>query len=424
MLSLGRALSLSLLVTAASDTAPPRLVLRQGLVHSPVPGDAGAISGDGRFVAVASLARLVNADVNDVHDIYVLDRKDHTLTLETVTPDGTPSDGSSAHPDLSDDGQYLVFDSSATNLAHVEDRNGKRDVFLRDRLTGTTTRLGTGTGGLEGNGSSEGPTISGDGRIVAFVSSATNLVDGDDANGVLSDVYLVRVATGLTTRASVDANGRQFDKGFAPSLSGDGRFVAFTAIPHAGSDRRRPSAGWSSGASVHVRDTVSGTITCISSTGKHRADAFAPQISDDGLVVFFTVQNRSDPQRTDIAVHDRALSVTTVITRHANARSGAPRPSADGRLVVFESWASDLLCARRCSEEDLDANLLPDVYLFDRGAGRFSRLSGARQGWWAPSRAPSIDARGETVVFSSRQPFGPEDVTVDFDLYVCGPACQ
>ena len=72
---------------------------------------------------------------------------------------------------------------------------------------------------------------------------------------------------------------------------------------------------------------------------------------------------------------------------------------------------------------DADDNVLPDVYVFDRETTGFSRVTGSEKTWWAPSVAPAVDGQGRTIVFSSRQPFGPEDDTVDFDLYVCTPKC-
>jgi hypothetical protein len=82
-----------------------------------------------------------------------------------------------------------------------------------------------------------------------------------------------------------------------------------------------------------------------------------------------------------------------------------------------------LLCRGRCRDADLDENLLPDVYVFDRATERFNRASGGSVTWWAPSLGPVIDGRGQVVVFSSREPFGPEDLTSDFDLFVCSPVC-
>jgi Tol biopolymer transport system component len=405
--------------TLAGAFAPQEpVVLRQGFSH---PSAGASVSADGRFVAFVSGDPLLPADRNTIDDIYVLDRSTHRITLETVAWDGGPANGTSAHPELSGDGRYLAFESTAANLT-AADSNEASDVFVRDRLTATTRRVSRGRSGEAANGGSEAPAFSSDGRFVAFVSSATILVAADDENGRRSDVYLVRVDSGDAIRVSVDAAGRAFAASFAPRVSADGRLVVFTAVGHAGGPALEPARA---DIAVYVRDTVDGATSCISCNRKNGAGAaFAPDISGDGRHVAYAVASASQPQRQDIALHDRVTSQTIVVTRHANARSGAPRLSADGRIVVFESWASDLICGKRCSQQDLDDNLLPDVYLFERDAGRFRRISGASRSWWSPSRAPAIDGRGTVVVFSSRQPFGPEDATVDFDLYVCAPACQ
>jgi Tol biopolymer transport system component len=409
-----------------TGTEQPVVVVRQALSHVSGNLGGGCISADGRFVAVVSMSQLVASDTNSVHDIYLLDRSTNVITLQTSALQGT-SNGSSGHPDLSADGRYLVFDSAATNLTAGPDRNEVADIFLRNRLTGTARRLSVGPGGQEGNGKSETPAISSDGRVVAFVSSATNLVAEADRNGAGNDVFLARVETGEIVRVSVDPNGRQFAGALAPSLGDDGRIVAFTG-------REQMPEGASGGPraalvpfGVYVRDIDSEVTTCIScgrSEARGRQAAFAPDVSDDGRIVTFVVQSGPHPLRTDVAVHDRANGVTTIVTRHANARSSGSRISGDGRFVVFESWASDLRCRKHCSPEEGDDNVLPDVYLFDRETSGLRRLSGSGRVWWSPSQSPGIDASGRAVIFSSRQPYGPEDTTVDFDLYVCDPACQ
>lgn len=425
MCPLWRVLVFAGLVSASEGVTPPaQMVLRQALSHVNPNEPAGSVSGNSRFVAFVSLAPLLPADSNSVTDIYVFDREARVLTLETSTPDGAAADGSSWHPQLSADGRYLAFDSIATNLTPLPDRNETNDVFVRDRQAGITRRVSVGVDGQESNGPSGPPAVSADGAFVAFASAATNLVRDADVNGVATDIYRVCLATGTVDRVSLDSEGRQHGVSHSPSLDATGRQVVFVGGDRA-PEAPRGGAKGSAHRSVYVRDLLSRTTTCVScGTDGARNDrpAFAPEISADGRVVVFAVQ--TEPERSDIAVYDRSSSQTTVITERANARSAAPRVSADGSTVVFVSWASDLLCDRRCSHETLDENLLPDVYRFDGRTGRFSRLSGSAGIWWVPSVAPAIDARGGTVTFSSSQPRGPQDESVDFDLYVCSPACE
>jgi Tol biopolymer transport system component len=399
------------------------MVLRQESTHSSSGIPSAAISGDGRHLAFVSAARLLQADTNGVDDIYLLDRESRRLTLATVGPGGGASNGTSLSPQLNTDGRYLAFDSQSTILTGTPDRNEANDVFVRDCLTGTTTRVSVGAEGRDGNGQSTNPALSGDGRWLAFESTATNLVAGEDANGTGSDVFLADLGAGTLTRVGVDSGGRQFARAFSPRISGDGTLVVFAATQTLNSSGGR--AGGITGSSVYLRDVAAGTTICIScdrGVSAKRLAAFAPDLSADGRIVAFAVP--TSQSRSDIVVYDRASRIATTITRSANARSAAPRLSGDGNIVAFESWASNLLCRGRCRDAEIDENLLPDVYLFDRTRESFERASGGSVTWWTPSLGPAIDGTGQVVVFSSREPFGPEDLTSDFDLFVCSPVCS
>jgi TolB protein len=412
-----------LIAVVALDSGPTsgsRMVLRQAWPDAPSGLPTAAISADGRYVAFVSAARLMPSDTNVLDDIYLLDRETQQLALATPAYTGGASNGTALNPQLSADGRHLAFNSPATNLTSTPDHNGHEDIFVRDRVSGMTRRVSVARGGQEANGRSLKPALSADGRWAVFESSATNLVPGEDANGTASDVFLVDLASGTLSRISVDAGGRQFARAFASRISGNGALVVFTATRH--TDPTSGRAGTPTGPGVYLRDVAAGTTTCISCDRAVSAvAAFAPDLSSDGRVVSFSVQ--TSPNRSDIVVHDRATSTITVITRRANARSAAPRLSGDGNIVAFESWASNLLCRKRCRDAEIDENLLPDVYLFDRTTGSLARASGESVSWWTPSIGPVIDGRGQVVVFSSREPFGPEDTTADFDLFVCSPVC-
>ena len=413
------ATALTLTITASvtfhgRNTWGPLFILRQALRGL---SDAleSAVSADGRFVAFVSNARLLPGDSNVVQDIYVFDRLHETVTLESRISNGMASNGGSGNPGLSADGRYLVFDSDATNLVEKPDDNTSRDVFVRDRLNGATRRISVSALGAEANGKSYNPAISADGGVVVFASSATNLVAEPDANGHANDVYLVRLASREITRISVGSDGHHPSTGqsFAPSLSGDGSVIAFTST--ARFTRSPSSTTW---PAVFIRDLTSGMTSCVSCSS-HRP-AFGPHVSVDGRFVVFTSEAASGPapRRTDIAVYDRRSSVVSGITGRANASSEQPQISADGWFVIFQSQASNLECRQRCRPEASDENLLPDIYRFDRQAGQFRRVSGTPTTWWAPSVSPSVDATGNVIAFSSRQPLGPEDMTTDFDLFI------
>ncbi len=197
---------------------------------SGVDGNGGSyepsISGDGRFVAFWSPAtNLVPGDTNSKEDVFVHDRQSGTTTRVSVDSLGVQGNGASLFPSISGDGRFVAFQSRATNLV-PGDTNGWSDVFVHDRQTGTTTRVSVDSSGVQGNLDSSFPSISGDGRFVAFYSFANNLVSGD-TNG-RADVLVHDRQSGTTTRVSIDSSGIQ-GKSLSehPSISGDGRFVAF-----------------------------------------------------------------------------------------------------------------------------------------------------------------------------------------------------
>ena len=143
----------------------------------------------------------------------------------SVSSAGLQSDGTGDFPSISADGRYVAFQSKATNLV-AEDTNGAVDVFVRDRKTGATERVSVDSAGKEGNSGSIDPSISAGGRYVAFFSKATNLVVGDTNNA--EDIFIHDRKTRVTARASVDSSGVQGDSNsYDPSISADGRFVAF-----------------------------------------------------------------------------------------------------------------------------------------------------------------------------------------------------
>jgi Tol biopolymer transport system component len=185
-----------------------------------------SISADGRIVAFASVAtNLVSGDTNQSYDIFVRDRLSGTTERVSVATGGAQGNNSSTYPAISADGNWVVFTSVASNLV-AGDTNGASDVFVRDLVSATTERASVATGGAEGNGASGGPVISADGRYVAFLSTATNLVSGD-TNGFM-DIFVRDRSSGTTERVSVATGGAQENSdSFDSWISADGRYVAF-----------------------------------------------------------------------------------------------------------------------------------------------------------------------------------------------------
>jgi Tol biopolymer transport system component len=191
---------------------------------------APSISADGRYVAFASLAsNLVSGDTNNEPDIFVHDRETGQTNRVSVASDGTQGNGGSYMPSISADGRYAAFKSSASNLV-PGDTNGYEDIFVHDRETAQTERVSVASDGTQGNHWSSYLVISADGRYVAFASLASNLVSGDTNNEL--DIFVHDRETSQTKRVSVASDGAQADGGswYNPSISADGRYVAFGSV--------------------------------------------------------------------------------------------------------------------------------------------------------------------------------------------------
>ena len=151
-----------------------------------------------------------------------------TITRVSVDSAGNQGNNNSGLPSISGDGRFVAFVSRTTNLVPGDTNNGE-DVFVRDLLTNTTTRVSVDSVGNQAIGNSFDPSISADGRLVAFRSNAPNLVPGDNNNS--EDVFVRDLSTNTTTRVSVDSAGNQaIGNSGRPSISTDGRFVAFASF--------------------------------------------------------------------------------------------------------------------------------------------------------------------------------------------------
>jgi Tol biopolymer transport system component len=183
---------------------------------------------------------------------------------------------------------------------------------------------------------------------------------------------------------------------------------------------------------IYVRDTASGVTTRVSRTisgGAPAGHSYLPTISGDGRYVAFTSDAsnlvRGDRNRlADVFVHDTLTGRTELVSRRPDGRpgNGASRQasiSGDGSMVAFQSLAADLTCIRNCDARERDVNLLWDVFLFNRRTGATLRASAGGSGeWMAPSRSPSLDHHAGVLVFSSKQPTDDSDVMNDDDLYI------
>jgi Tol biopolymer transport system component len=339
-------------------------------------------------------------------------------TLVSVDPSSMLADGDSTAPSISDDGRFVAFASHATNLV-ANDANSSLDVFLHDRASGLTTLVSRDSNGAAGNSTSLYPAISGDGNVVVFSSRASNLVPNDTNS--MFDVFVRDLSTGQTTRASVDSSGLQADgDSYVVALSFDGRFLAFVS---AATNLVPADANQHHDVFVHDRSTLQTTRVSVSSAG---AEADGPSvdvsISGDGRFVAFSslatnlVTNDTNGTQ-DVFVHDRLSGVTTRVSvassgAQGSSVSGVPAFSADGRWIAFESESPDLVPG--------DVNVAWDVFVHDRQTGQTSLVSLNSNGvqGTSSSNGPEISANGRFVTFWTASTNFAPTMGLHADLYV------
>jgi Tol biopolymer transport system component len=333
------------------------------------------------------------------------------VTRVSVSTAGVQGNAQSARPDVSADGRYVAFDSMATTLV-PGDTNGAADAFVHDTVTGVTTRVSVPAGGGQANGHSEDVSISADGRVVAFVSGADNIGTQPDVNGSW-DIYAhdrdtdgdgVFDEPGATSTELVSVNvlgGQTAGWSLEPSVSGNGRFVAFSSF---GLDPVTLGVL----EEVYVRDLALGTTTKVSGPPGAAVLAApssgAPSISFDGRYVAYQTMSPAAPGDAnatfDVVVTDRVTRLSTLVSAGplglaGNGWSGRPAISDDGRRVAFESQASDLVAG--------DTNGYWDVFVRDLAAGTTVRVSTSASGGPANENAfwPDISGDGAFVAFHS-----------------------
>jgi hypothetical protein len=389
------------------------------------------ISSDGRYVAFTSTANdLVPGDTKFLEEVFVRDRLNRTTTRIDVDPAGNQALPSFSFADdavITPDGRYVAFRSDATNLV-AGDTNDITDVFLRDLQTSTTSRVNIGDAEQQPDGASfSTPALSADGRYVAFDSYANNLVAGD--TNFFEDVYVRDRVAGTTVRVSVDsAEAESNGTSFNPAISADGRYVAFQSDA-----TNLVTPDGTNSVKILVRDLVAGTTTLVSQNDPTTVEgsfpgAFVPDISADGRYVTFSsdavglVAGDGNGAALDVFVFDRQAGTTARVSRSSggaggNAESDDPAISADGQLVAFSSDATNLVAG--------DANAVRDVFIHDRATGTTTRASldradGEASGPSGPvGQRPGISANLGFVAFtSSADDLVPADSNFADDVFV------
>lgn len=332
------------------------------------------------------------------------------LAPADVTSEGKVGNDSSVLTAVSDDGLVVAYLSFSSDLV-PGDTNQVRDTFVHDRRSGVTTRVSVSSTGLEGDAASEQALdLSADGRLVLFSSDASNLVPGD-TNGT-TDLFVHDRRDGTTRRVNVDSAGNQSDDFVDDaSISGDGRYVAFSS--YASNLTSIPVLPLTS--QVYLHDLSTGRTTMVSVSPQLQPAPSAegkPALSRDGRSIAFSgfghglIPGHTN-DKLEIIVFDRAtglheLASATSTGGDANGWSSSPSLSSDGRYVVFESFASNMV--------PRDTPFTPDVFVRDRRTGELTCVSVNRADqpgwnfgnpWWDGETRPTVTDDGRWVTFAS-----------------------
>jgi hypothetical protein len=369
----------------------------------------GQVSDDGRYVVFQSDASdIVPGDTNGVSDIFLRDTYTGVTRLVSVAADGGFANGASTNPVMTPDGTCVAFISAATNLV-AGDTNGIPDVFVRDLITQTTWLVSVGSTGT--NGSMDTPLITPDGRYVAFFSSATNMARGVPAT-TQGEIYIRDRVAGTTIWASTNAatvvsNLLHLNNtpSFHPVLSDDGRYVAFKT----GWTDGTVSPGGSGVAAVIIfqYDSVNGTTTILSTNGFPPwaccDDVYGPEMTPDGrFVAYVQFEPAGGTSYSGVWLWDQQTGSNVLVSAApngfwpTNSTSHTPALSQDGRYVTFISDATNLVSNTVSNDlhiyrRDMQTATTVLVDADTNGIGSEDQLGAI----------PSLSADGSCVVFAA-----------------------
>lgn len=382
-----------------------------GGTYSPTP----VISGDGTTVAfVSPLSSLVPGDTNQALDVFIVSGG---AVSRVVGATGVQLDCSTERPALSETGQFVVFDSCASNVV-AGDTNGANDVFVLDRAAGTVTRVSLATGGGQANGPSFSAAISPNGRYVAFLSGASNVAGGFAGVQVYrydrntGTTVLISRANGGGASGNSSASGR-------PAVDNQG-LVAFT------STASNLVADTNSVADVFVGDGTTTARVSVSNTGAELASASgSPGISADGRLVSFTTAaqaaaNDGNPVN-DVYVRDRTAGVTVLVSQTAAGQAGngssfEPFISPSGGFISFTSLATDIAAPFDALLDVFRASL--DVGGGAVAVSSVTKISVGSRAMTGTSTESAVANTG-AVAFASNEPsLVADDFNGDTDVFV------
>jgi Tol biopolymer transport system component len=438
------------LLALVAGLASPALARPLQLVSVPDPaqrppagggGDSYApiISPDGRYVLFASTANNLVLTSNNAPiplnvpptlNVFLRDRTNQATTLVSVNLSGTAGGNGDSWPcGVSADGRYALFESSASDLV-AGDTNGVADAFVRDLLAGTTLLVSVSTNGGSANGASRNPVMTPDGRYVAFVSDASNLVP-NDTNGI-ADVFVRDLQAQATTLVSVGAtyvsppssSGITGSFSDSPVISADGRYVAFY------STASNLVSGVQTVGDIYVRDLVGATtvwastyartaVRSVLGPGATRAVCFNHASSADGQFVAYEASPNVGQTASTVGVilrYDQGTGLTDIVHTNGAVPTAAYEDlrnldmTPDGRFIAFVANTNGTMGTSTCiSVWDAQSSTmtLASVDLSNAVS------TNATCDW------PALDSSGRFVAFlSSATNLVTNTIVGDYHLYV------
>ena len=368
---------------------------------------APAVSADGRWVAFVSEASNLlggdpGADPNGFADIFLVDTQ--TSTIRLVSSAGAPADGDSLDVDISANGRYVVFETFATNIVPGDANGADGDIVLFDAETGGLSLVSRrGAAGVQGDDVSFAPTISADGTKVAFGSRATNLV-GNDTNGK-ADIFVRDVVTGVTSRVSTDSTGRQANNtSFDATIAPGGGFVALSSLAS-----NLVSGDKNGARDVFWKNLSTGKMIRASVTNGEREASSSSGLEDISANGRWVVFNSSasnlvkgdDNNKGDVFVRDRIDGTTVRVSRRGaidgNGDSFGAAISDDGSSIVFVTRATNL----DAGTDDNGVTL--DVFEYRAATKTVVRVSADATGGWTDGASydAAVAGDGSVVAFAS-----------------------
>jgi Tol biopolymer transport system component len=396
--------------SAAGDTPAKTTLLLKG-------AGVATISATGRYVAYTR--NFEDARLGSITEIFVLDRASGRSQLASVSNSGVKAEYGAKAPSISANGRFVAFASEATNLT-AGTPTAKDNIYVRDMQAQKTVLVSVGMHGGSGDSDSESPSISADGRRIAFYSTAKNLVPGL-ARG-FAEVYVRDLDTHTTTAASRSSQkGAGHEDSLDPVISSNGRYVTFESRSSnlAAGDTER-------NFDMFVHDLQAGKTRWVSNFPPPQggADAFTGSVSNDGRVVAYSTLSFNgdiEHSHSDVYVWEASTAASRLLsTRKAGIASHSfnhgPSVSADGRFVAFSSWPLDHGTGPDASPSD--------VYLTDLKTGITRRpvvgIHGARAN--GSTGGAQLSADGKSLLFSSDATnLVPGDNDGVSDYFVQGP---